>query len=232
MTSRQTRQFEMLVRVDKNGKKNRERIGTGGEAEVAFGVVAAAVEEVERFHKAKLHARRDNLKTKLTAKAALQARISTIAGAARVMAKTVPDADARFPLPKRRSDVLVLHTGRLFVEEAEAAKEKFIRCGLPATFVEDLQQAVAAFAQAIDGCSAGKTGSVVSNAAVRAALTRGVDAVSSLDVLVAIALGHDAHAMKAWRNDRHIVAVGKTSSSSPPVSEATATTDPVSLAKS
>ena len=66
--------------------------------------------------------------------------------------------------------------------EATPLKDTFVSCGLPATFVEDLQQAIAVFEQEIAGRNAGKTGAAVSQQAIRAALKKGLDTVLSLDV--------------------------------------------------
>src|SRR5262249_12712919 len=82
-------------------------------------------------------------------------------------------------------------------------------CGFPATFVADLQQAVARLEQAIDGRNAGKTGAVVSQKGIRSTITKAVDTVQSLDVLVANVLGHDEDVMNAWKRDRHVELAGK-----------------------
>jgi hypothetical protein len=209
MTKRQYRQYAMLVRVRNFGDAHKEPFPEGSEGSKAFGVVSATVAQVDAFTNAKLTARRQSKKEKLAAKLALAARIGAIARTARVMAKTVVGADAKFPLPTRQSDVAVLQSGRVFVEEATAAKDAFIRCGLPATFLDELQQAVATLEQAINGRSAGKTDAVVAQKGIRSMLKKGVDAVASLDVLVANAFGHDHDTMNAWKTVRHVELAGK-----------------------
>lgn len=191
MTKRQYRQYAMLVRVRNFGDAHKEPFPEGSEGSKAFGVVSAAVTQIDAFTKAKLTARRLSKKEKLAAKLALAARIGTIARSARVMAKSVVGADAKFSLPTRQSDVAVLQTGRLFLGEAGAVKDAFIRCGLPATFMEELEQAVATLEQAINGRSTRKTDAVVAQKGIRSTLKKGVDAVGSLDVLVANAFGRE-----------------------------------------
>lgn len=110
-------------------------------------------------------------------------------------------------MPARHSDVAILQAGLLFAKEVGPRKDAFIGCGLPATFAEELQQAVATFEQAIAGRQAGKTGSAVSMVAIRTALRQGVDAVDSLDVLVRNTLGSDIKALAAWKRDRHVYPV-------------------------
>jgi hypothetical protein len=200
----------MLVRVRDFGVTHRGQFADGSEVAKAFAAISDAVAEIDAFSKAKLTARRESMPKRLAAKQALSERIAAIARSARVMAKTIPGADEKFPLPTRRSDVAVLTSGRLFLQEAAPLKDMFISCGLPATFVEDLQQAITVFEQQIAGRNAGKTGAVVSQQAIRAALKKGVDTVLSLDALVRNVLGGDRNAMAAWKRDRHVEFAGRT----------------------
>ncbi len=209
MTNRQTGQYEMLVQVRGFGNTHKDRFPKGDEGDKAFAVITAALADIDAFTKDKLRAKRVSNPSKRAAKRLLSTRIGTIARSARVMAKVDPAADERFPLPTRRGDIAVLQVGRLFLEEAAPVKESFIRCGLPPTFLEELQQAVTTFEQAISGRSASRTGGVVSQKGIRAALKVGVDAVRSLDVLVRNVLGHDATVMNAWKNARHVNMTGK-----------------------
>lgn len=205
MDKRQKGQWAMLGRVHTHVKEHL-RFEEGGEVSRALDIVGDALHEINAFNGEKQTARRVSRTAKLVAKRALVTRLTAIAGAARVLAKTVPDADAKFPLPAGRSDVAVLQAGLLFRKEAEPVKADFVRCGLPPTFLDDLQQAITSFEQSIAGRDAGKTGSKVSQFAIRDALRRGLDAVRSLDVLVNIALGNNPKAMEAWKSERRIEA--------------------------
>ena len=209
MTKKQTRQYAMLVRVRDFGNAHKDQFPEGSEAEKALAVVTAAVVEVEAFTNAKLTAKRVSNPSKRAAKQALAVRIAAIVRSARVVAKAMPGADEKFPMPVRKGDFAVLQTGRLFLQEAAAVKDTFIRCGLPPTFMEDLQQAVTGFEQAISGRSAGRTGATVSQKGIRASLKQGVDAVGSLDALVLNVLGHDGTTMNAWKRDRRVDMVSR-----------------------
>ncbi len=168
MTKRQTRQYAMLVRARDFGNAHKAQFLEESEGGKAFAVVAAAVAQVKAFNSAKLTAKRVSHKSKLAARRALAAYIGTIARSARVLAKAVPGADEKFPVPTRKGDIAVLETGRLFLQEAAPVKDAFIRCGLPATFMEELQEAVTAFDLAISRRSAGRTGAAVSQKGKRA----------------------------------------------------------------
>lgn len=220
----------MLGRVRTFGELHKERFPEGSESAKGFAVVREMVEKIEGFTDSRATAKRVSRQEKRVAKAALAARIGAIARSARMLGKSVPGADARFPLPTRQGDVAVLQGGRLFVKEAEPLKDTFIRCGLPATFHDDLQQAVAALENAIAGCDAGKTGLFVWRKAIREAVRRGVDAVGSLDVFVVNTLAHDTMLVDEWKKGRRVEYFGRptaVSSSSETATVSAETTAPV-----
>src|SRR5262245_50650835 len=111
MTKRQTRKYEMLVRVQTFGKSHETQFAEGSEVAKAFATVGDAVAQITAFEMAKLTARRESMKARFAAKRALAERIASIARSARVIAKAIPGADAKFPLPMRRTDVAILTSG-------------------------------------------------------------------------------------------------------------------------
>lgn len=214
MTNRQARQVAMLVRSDRFVQERPGLFPEGSQGSKASNTLSTVLEQIGAFNSAKQKKGREVRTTKRLAKEALRAQLLTITRSARVLAKTVPDADARFPLPVGESDMAAHQAGLLFVKESTAMKEAFIECGLPATFLETLQQSVTAFERAVASGSDARTNSVVSRKEIKALLKEGVDAVRSLDVLVANALGHDRVAMAVWKQMRHVDKIGVSSSAS------------------
>jgi hypothetical protein len=208
MTKRQRSQYQMFVRVRDFGITHAVRFPEGSEGSKAFAAVTAAVADIDAFNKQKQTGRRDGQHEKLAVKQALVKRLRTIASSARVLGRTVPGADAKFPPLTRTDDVSVLQSGRLFLQEAEPVKDSFIRCGLPTTFVDDLQQAVTRFEQTIAGNSAGRIGAIVSGKGISATITQGIQTVRALDVLVANVLDDDQVAMNTWKRQRHVDLTG------------------------
>lgn len=204
MTKRQQGQYHTLVRVDTFVRAHMELFPEGSEGRKALEVISTALARIGTFDRNKGPAKRQSLKGKGTAKQALWAQLNIIARSARVLEKSRPGTDAKFPLPMRKSDIAILQTGRLFLEGSEPLKEALIHCGLPATFVEDLRHAVDNFEGAIGGWQAGKTGAYVSVKGIPEELRKAFDAVRSLDVLVPNVLGHDVHTMNAWKRDRRV----------------------------
>ena len=162
MTKRQRSQYQMFVWVRDFGYTHPAQFPAGSEGHKAFAAATTAVADIEAFNKQQQTGRRDNRREKLAAKKELVKRVGTLAQSARVLGSTAPGADAKSPPLTRRDNVSVRQSGRLFLEEAAPAKDMFLRCGLPMTFVDDLQQALARFEQTIAGHSAGRIGAFVS----------------------------------------------------------------------
>lgn len=209
MTKMQTRQYAMLVRVRDFGQARSEQFPPGSEAQKAFALVISVVAQVDAFNNAKLTAKRISQSRKLKAKRDLKMRISAIARSARALATAEPGADEKFPMPTRQGDIAVLMSGRLFLQEGAAVKERLVACGLPPTFLDDLRQAVTVFEQQISGRSAARTMSVVAHKGIRASIRSGVVAVGTLDAYVANVLGHDEAGLNAWKRDRRVDLEGR-----------------------
>src|SRR5438046_7091747 len=73
MTKRQTRKYEMLVRVQTFGVTHQKQFAEGSEVAKAFATVTDAVAQINAFEMAKLTARRESMEAKLAAKLALAA---------------------------------------------------------------------------------------------------------------------------------------------------------------
>lgn len=211
----------MLVQSRDYGDDYKNVFPDGSEGQKAFAAVAAAVAKVDELITTQLTAKRVSSTGKFAARMGVVKHIAAIARSARVLAKATPGADERFPLPVRKGDIAMLHTGRLFLQEAASVKDALIRCGLAPTFMEDLQQSVAAFERSIGVRSAGRAGAAVAREGIRAAVKGGVDAVRSLDALVLNVLGHDVEAMARWKRDRHVDMTGKTASVGTPAARPT-----------
>ncbi len=212
MTKRQTRQYDMLNRVRAFGATHREQFPDGSAGSAAFTAVATALAQFEAAAMSKLTVKQAGRKARAAAKLAVEARIGAIAKTARIVAKTTPGADSTFQLPARRSDVAVLTAARAFLTEVEAVKGTFLQHGLPEGFIQDLRQAADTFEQAIEGRSAGRTRVSRAQHLIRTALAHGMDAVATLDVIVANTYGDDPLLLAEWKNARHVESGGRSAS--------------------
>jgi hypothetical protein len=206
MRTMETRRYEMLVKVSEFGETHRDRFPKSSVGGQAFAAVAAAVEQLSEHAMSKMHAIEEGKRSKAIAREALVERLDVIVRTARAIAKGSPGFDEPFRLPKRRqrSDQALLTAGRLFVKDAEAAKAPFIAHRIPKTFVADLHTLVETFAQAIRKREQGKDGHTAAQAGIGAALSSGLAAAGTLDVIVANEFGGEPMALAVWHRDRQI----------------------------
>jgi hypothetical protein len=137
------------------------------------------------------------------ARADLHADLEDIRRTARSMAHTIPGLADKFRLPGHARDQELLATARSFAADAAPLKAEFIRRGLPATFIEDLNADIEAFARAIDGREQ-KTGArIAATAAIDAAIERGMNAVRELDAIVRNLFRDDPATLAEWTSASH-----------------------------
>jgi hypothetical protein len=168
--------------------------------------VEAVVAEVEARATAQAsgkHASREGTTLKSVARETLRRTLTTIRDTARQMARTVPGLEEKFRLPRSASDQGWLAVARAFAQDAAPLKAEFVRWGLPADFLEELDAEITAYEHSID-TRAQKTGErVAATAAIDAAIERGMNAVRALDAIVRNIFRDDPAALAEWTSASH-----------------------------
>ena len=120
------------------------------------------------------------------------------------MSKTSPGADEVFRVSERASDVSLLASARSILDESQLAVDRLVLCGLPKTFVTDLQELIERFAQAIDGRRSKRSDVASAQQGIKTSVSRALDACRTLDIVVTITLKKDPVKVAAWRRDRRV----------------------------
>ena len=204
MTNLETRRYAMLARVREFGDAHRDLFPETSEGGQAFAVVAAAVAKLGTYARSKMSSLRDGRQAKVAAREALRDRLDTIARTARAIAEKTPGFDDPFHLPRKQDDDSLLLACPMFIDEAEAKKDRFVRHGLPETFTTDLKTLVEHFAQAVRSVGAAKDRTKVARKGIATTELAGLAAVRQLDVIVANQLAHDPEALAHWEEVRKI----------------------------
>jgi hypothetical protein len=206
MTTKETRQYEMLVRIRKFGEAHRDLFPKKTDGGQAFAAVAEAVTRLSRHDASKMKTAEEGRQTKATARAALLDQLKAISRTAGLIADSTPDFENRFNLPRagKQTDQALLTAGAVFREEAGAMKQRFISCGMPTTFIADLEELVTKFGQTVEGRATGKKEQMLAHAGITAALSSGLHAARALDIIVANQLRGDAETLKAWEIERKV----------------------------
>jgi len=204
MNKTQSRQYEMLQRVHTFGETRRDLFPVESLGGRAFEAVGAAVNELARHAASKMSAARGGRLAKATTRAELLGRLTDIVRSARVISRSEPEFGDPFHLPVPRSDQALVTTGRVFVTAGETVKSRFIEYGMPEDFVTSLRAVVDEFEQALKTREAGKDGTTLARASIEAALDSGLEAVRTLDVIVANRLRTDTATLQVWERDRRV----------------------------
>lgn len=204
MTTLTTRRYAMFARVRDFGEAHRDLFPESSEGGQAFATVAAAVAKLGTNARSKLSSTRDGRQAKVAAREALLDRLDAIVRTARAIAEKTPGFDDPFHLPRKQDDESLLLACPLFIDEAEAKKERFVRHGLSETFVADLNALVDQFGQAVRLVDAAKQRTKVARTGIVAAQLAGLAAIRQLDVIVVNQLEHDPDALAHWEEARRI----------------------------
>jgi hypothetical protein len=204
MTNRETRQYEMLVRVRDFGERHRDLFPAstqGGEALVA---VAEAVRQLNEYTVATLSAANDGKEPRKQARQDLLDQLAPMAKTARALASKTPGFNNVFRLPRRDRDSTLTTAGHMFVAEAGKVKEQFVAYGLPDTFLADAAVAIDRLEEAIRAKATGMTSRSAARTGIDRAMAAGLAAARILDVIVANQLRGDAMTRAEWRTARRL----------------------------
>lgn len=152
----------------------------------------------------------------------LREDLEAVSRTARAMAFTVPGLGDKFHLPKTSSAQAWLTAARSIAGDAESLKTEFVRRGLAASFLEDLDAHIAALEEAINS-KAEKTGArVAATVAVSETAERGRKAVRELDAIVRNLFRDDPATLAEWESASHVERAAHHAAAKPPAQPAPA----------
>ena len=212
MTKEERVRLEMFKRVTTFGAANSGLFPEGTPGGEAFAIVGQAVEAIEAHTVAKLSASSEARKEAARTRANIREQMKAITLTARGVAIVEDGIKKTFKMPTRHSDGALLDVARKFLDNAKAQKAKFVRLGLPATFLDDLRTHVAALEKAFEHRREGRRGRKLAQGDVTAAFARGILAIRTLDVVVVNAVRGDLGRFESWKTMRRLDGMSKSSS--------------------
>jgi hypothetical protein len=206
MKDSETRRLEMFIRVRQFGAGHPAAFPVGARGAELLAQIDGVINELEG-HAAKQSAgtlaSREGTTLRAVARAALREDLEAISRTARAMSLSTPGLDDRFRLPRNAGDQVLLAAARAFAQEAESLKVEFVRRGLPADFVEDLNADIEALEDAIDAGAQKSGARVAATVAIDDAIDRGTNAVRELDAVVRNVLRDEPAALAEWVSASH-----------------------------
>jgi hypothetical protein len=192
----------MLIRLRTFGGSHGQLFPDTSPAHAAFAVIGAELDRLEALDVAVQSATAaSRTARKADARRALAESLTRAAATARVVARTHPGVAVEIHTPLPPQNLALLTLARQFAASAAPCAAEFAAHGIPLAQVDDR---VAAFAQALREGGMRRDDRVKARAEIAASFARALEAVTVLDVAVANCLGDDPVALAVWQQDRRI----------------------------
>ena len=207
MNNRDIRVLEMLIRVRRFGLTHSAAFPANSRGAELFSLVASIITEMETHateQDSGKRAAKERTALKQAALKRLREKLEAISRTARAMARTTPGLNDKFRMPHNSSEQEWLAAARSFAANAVPLKDEFVRRGLNADFIEDLDAGVGELQESI-GVKAEKTGArVAAGVAVSESSESGRDAVRELDAVVRNVFRDDPSVLAEWESASHV----------------------------
>lgn len=197
----------MLVRVRDFGAAHADRFPPSTLGAKSFAAVASAVDALSEHAAIQLSGRgvaREGTTSKAVAREALREDLEAIIRTARALAIDMPGLDDKFRAPRGSGDRALLNAARAFAKDAAPLAKDFVAHDMPEKFLEELQESIKDFEDAIREREAGKGTHISARASIDSAMEEGVDAVRRLDAIVPNRLRDDTSTVAAWEHARRV----------------------------
>lgn len=210
--------LEMLIRVRDFGLAHIDLFPPASYAGQLFAAITGAVTQLET-HIASQSSRKgaslEGTSSKGAARANLLHALEVISLTVRAMALRIPGLEKKFRFPRNVSDQALLGVARGFAEDAVPLKAEFIKRNLPASFIEDLQEDIDAFAEAISSRNVHAGSKVQATASIDDVLDQAMLDIRELDPVVTNKISNDRPLLAEWRSARHIERPSRSKSPKP-----------------
>jgi hypothetical protein len=143
--------------------------------------------------------------------------LEAISRTARSIAEGMPGLDDKFRLPRgAANDQELVAAARAFATDALPMKATFIEYGMPADFLDDLNDDIEAFDAAVSAQEAGRRERVTATAAIDEVIERGMQMARRLDAIVYNVFRDQPSKLAAWKSARHVERAPKRKKETPP----------------
>jgi len=207
MNDRVRRRYEMLIRVVRFGETYASHFLPASRGGELFALIASATARVESQTTTQA-ASQVTVKQQTLSKGLIRDRLieemEAINLTARAMVGKVPGLENRFRMPHNVSNQDLLTAARLFAQDALAFKDEFIRRAMPVTFIEDLNDLIHEYSEALADREQSTGAQVSATVARDEAIEQAMDAVRELNAVVRNSLRGDRAALAEWQSASHI----------------------------
>ena len=202
-----TRCSQMFLRVEQLGKDEAAAYASNTFIKELFDSLSEVINELERHTNAQasgLTNVRQGTRSKEAARIELERALRAIARTARSMSVTMPGLEQKFRSPRDLKEQELLATARMFAADALPLKAEFIKRGLPTTFLDDLNDDIAAFEETLTQRTQGRETHVNATAMIDDLIERGMQIVRQLDPIMRNLFEDEPGKLAAWLSASHV----------------------------
>lgn len=206
MNDSESRRHQMFTRVCSFGEAHASDFSPTSLGTQLFTSLNNIVNQLDGHAASKESSRgtaRQGTATRAEARAALREDLEAIRRTARAMAHEVPGLDDKFRMPGGESDLALLNAARAFAADAAPFAAQFIAHELPADFLTDLNDDIAAMEIAMETQSSGIGNAAGARAAIEASIEEGLTVKGQLDAIVKNKYGNNAAVLAEWASASH-----------------------------
>jgi len=178
-------------------------IQLAGELLATINSVVAELNSLAAAQVASTNTGLEDTEGRAAARIALRHELEIINRTAHAIAVRKPGTETRFRLT-RGNDQELIALARTFATEATPLKDEFIHYGLPADFLDELNNDILDFEQAVATRQRNRASRTASTAGIEDALERGMDALKQLDGIMRNVLRNDVQMLAAWITASHV----------------------------
>jgi hypothetical protein len=203
MNDHDTRRYEMFLRVRDFGTSYAPDYSANTfavELYTTLNEVIAGLESQTSTQSSSISASRQHSRSKSVARDELERSMRAISRTARAMVKTIPGLEEKFRFSSELKDQDLIARARAFAADALPVKAEFIKRGLPADFLDDLNDDIEQFEEAIALRIQGTGMHISATAAIDDLIERGMEMVRELDPIMRNIFAQDAAKVAAWRS--------------------------------
>jgi hypothetical protein len=134
----------------------------------------------------------------------LREDLEAIARTAKAMADEIPGIEEKFRLPRGNNDMNLINVARGFAVDAAPFSAQFIAHEMPADFLTDLNEDIAALEAAIAEQAEGVEEHVGARVAIQQSFEDGMKEVRTLDAAIRNKYANDPTTLAEWTSASHI----------------------------
>jgi hypothetical protein len=206
MDDKERRKLETFTRIEDFGTTHDNDFAANSLGKQLFAEISTIVAKLAGDASSEASGRglaRQGTSTRGSAREELRSDLEAIRRTARAMADDVPGLDDKFRVPRSNSDQELLAAARAVATDAAPLSAQFIAHELPADFLQDLQDDIAALEAAISGQASGVGDHVAASAEINATIEAGDIAKRKLDAIVRNKYANNPGVLAEWTSASH-----------------------------